>query len=175
MPLDLDWSRVDLFADIPPAQLPKLKAMFSLVSLGKNEAVLTEGQAGDEMYVLIEGRVRVTKSMLLPGMHIVAEELSNSNKTLATLEAKEHFPVVGELALLDQDLRSATVRTLSECRFLVTTRERFFRLVRQEPELGALLLAALGKRLTNKLRRANTEVVKLTTALALALTRKPEQ
>jgi CRP-like cAMP-binding protein len=60
---------------------------------------------------------------------------------------------------------------VEDCRFLRTDRDRFFQLVEREPCLGSTLLAILGKRLAETVRRSNTELIKLTTALALALAR----
>jgi CRP-like cAMP-binding protein len=78
-------------------------------------------------------------------------------------------PVFGEVALIDSDQRSATVTATVDSIFLVTSREKFFDLAGREPELGVKLLLTLGKRMAATIRRSNSEVVKLTTALALSL------
>ena len=56
--------------------------------------------------------------------------------------------------------------------FLVTDHGRFFGLVRNDPALGAKLLTALCERLSHMVRSSNSEVMKLTTALALVLAGK---
>ncbi|MGE4292214.1 MAG: cyclic nucleotide-binding domain-containing protein [Desulfovibrio sp.] len=167
---DIDWSRIPLFRDLPAAGIKKASAIFDMVELLAGQNLLEEGEEGDELYILVEGRVRVIKAMLLRGMNLPLLEAANPHKVLATLDAAE-YPVFGEVALLDHDIRSATITAVEDCRFLRTDRDRFFQLVEREPCLGSTLLAILGKRLAETVRRSNTELIKLTTALALALAR----
>ncbi len=77
----------------------------------------------------------------------------------------------GEIALIDRDQRSATVTVVEDSEFLVTDRLKFFDFVENHPQTGSKLLMTIGKRLTATVRRNNNELVKLTTALALALSR----
>lgn len=60
---------------------------------------------------------------------------------------------------------------LEDSQFLRTDRERFFDLMESEPALAAHLLLILAKRFAATIRKGNTELVKLSTALALALSR----
>jgi CRP-like cAMP-binding protein len=106
--------------------------------------------------------------MILEGLHLPLEEVRNPRKVLATVDGS-HCPVFGEMALLDEDTRSATVETLEDSRFLKTGRNDFFELVGREPAVGCKLLTVLGRRLAANVRRSNAELIKLTTALALAL------
>ncbi len=74
----------------------------------------------------------------------------------------------GEIALIDRDTRSATIHVLDDADFLVTDREKFFQFVEQEPDLGAQLLMAIAKRMAGTVRKGNSELIKVSTALALA-------
>ena len=168
---DVDWTKISLFEGFSLAELDEVKPIFFSVSKPAGSELIAEGQEGDEMFVLIQGRVQVTKAMLIKGMNVPIPELQNPRKVLATLDAAI-YPAFGEMALIDRDTRSATVTLLTDCDFLETTRERFFNLVNANPALGLCLLFAICRRLTATVRRNNAELVKLTTALALALSRK---
>ncbi len=164
----LKWKQIELFQELEAQELERVKEIFDSVRFDAGTVVLGEGHAGDEMFILVEGRVRISKSMIINGVQLPLQELNDPRKILATLDSGM-FPVFGEMALLDSDVRSATVETLEPCVFLRTDRMRFYALLEQEPALGNRLLVAVGKRLAATIRKNNSELVKLTTALALAL------
>jgi CRP-like cAMP-binding protein len=165
---DFHWKDIPIFQDMTDGELDKVRPIFDIVSLEKNQKLIKEGDTGDHMFVLVHGKVRVTKSMIVEGLHLPLEEVRNPRKVLATLDSSI-CPVFGEMALLDEDLRSATVETVEDSRFLKTSRDQFFDLVSREPVIGCKLLTILGRRLAANVRRSNSELIKLTTALALAL------
>lgn len=162
---------IPLFAGLTEQEANLVLAIFREVSFPPGQTVVAEGDQGDEMFVLIAGKVRVVKSMLLRGLDLPALTGKDARKVLAVLTGEMH-PVFGEMALIDADTRSATVETLENSSFLKTSRDRFFALVEQHPALGCKLLMNLAKRLALMVRSDNREVVKLTTALALVLASK---
>ncbi|BBD09483.1 Crp/Fnr family transcriptional regulator [Desulfovibrio ferrophilus] len=167
---NIPWHDIAIFTDMPDADIDKVQKIFSTLKVERGEKIINEGDLGDEMFVLVSGRVRITKSMIIQGMTLPLQELQDTRKVLATLDGSL-CPLFGEMALIDRDTRSATVETLEPSEFLVTNRDRFFALVKNEPEIGCHLLTALSRRLAATVRKNNSELVKLTTALALALTR----
>ena len=169
-PGDVNWENISIFKGLPHAMLDKVKPIFDVRSMAAGENLVTEGEQGDEMFVLIQGRVRVTKSMLLKGMNLPIMEASDPRKVLATLDERE-YPIFGEIALIDRDIRSATIQVLDDSDFLVTDRVRFFDLTEREPALGSRLILALAKRMAGTIRKSNGELIKVSTALALALSR----
>lgn len=164
----VEWHSISLFKDLAPGELEIIKPYFELRRIPAGQAAISEGEQGDEMFILVEGSVRISKSMLLRGMALPLAELTNPRKVLATLD-QTHYPAFGEMALLDRDIRSATVEVLTDAAFLVTNRERFFALTESEPRVGCKLLSAIGRRMAGMVRKNNNDLVKLTTALALAL------
>jgi CRP-like cAMP-binding protein len=168
--MNIDWIGIPLFSGLSPEDLDIVRALFKPVSFDKNKVVIAEGSEGDEMFILVKGRVKVTKSMLLSEVAIPIPGLQNSRKVLATLES-DRFPFFGEMALLDKDVRSASVETLEPAQFLKTNRDAFFALTTSHPRIGVLLLTNLGRLLAQNVRKGNREQIKLTTALALALSR----
>ncbi|MES9997213.1 cyclic nucleotide-binding domain-containing protein [Desulfovibrio aminophilus] len=167
---NLDWSKIALFDGFSEEWRARARGIFDRLDVPAGTLLIEEGQSGDEMYILIRGRVRVTKSMLLKDMSLPLAVVENPRKVLATLDGSR-FPLFGEIALIDRDTRSATVAVLEDSQFLRTNRERFFGLMESEPALAARLLLILAKRFAATIRKGNTELVKLSTALALALSR----
>jgi len=166
----VDWESISLFQGLPASMIDKIKPIFEVRSIPAGDDLIKEGEEGDEMFILIHGRVRITKSMLMEGMNLPLMEIDSPRKVLATLDEKD-YPMFGEIALIDRDTRSATIQVLDDADFLVTDREKFFHFVEQEPNLGAQLLMAIAKRMAGTVRRGNSELIKVSTALALALSR----
>jgi len=164
----LDLSRIPVFRDLKPTELDKVKDIFREETRTAGSVIMAEGQEGDEMFILVRGQVQISKAMLMPGISVPLLNMESPRKVLATLRDDAH-PVLGEVALIDSDQRSATVKAVTDCLLLVTSREQFFALAEREPVIGLKLLLTLGKRMAATIRRSNGEVVKLTTALALAL------
>lgn len=164
----VDLSCVPVFEGLSAAELGKVGEIFHEETRPAGSVIMAEGQTGDTMFILVRGQVQISKAMLLEGMTVPLLNIESPRKVLATLKHDMH-PVLGEVALIDEEHRSATVRTVTDSIFLVTDREKFFDLARREPEIGVKLLLTLGRRMAATIRRSNAEVVKLTTALALSL------
>jgi CRP/FNR family cyclic AMP-dependent transcriptional regulator len=165
---DVDWKRIALFEGFSDQWIDEVAAIFEPLDKKAGDILIEEGETGDELYILISGKVRVSKAMLAKDMHLPLMDMADPRKVLATLD-QAGYPIFGEMALIDQDLRSATIAVVEDSRFLVTDRERFFGLAGKNPELGNRLLTVIGKRLAATIRRNNAELIKLSTALALSL------
>ena len=99
----------------------------------KHKTIVEEGLPGDYMYVIREGRVSVSK-------------LSDDGreKILEFLEAGDFF---GEMSLLDNAPRSASVRALTETRILALSRSDFLAVLRRSPDLAMAVITELTRRL----------------------------
>ena len=168
---EASWARAELFAGLSPGELDAVRPFFATGALPAGRAVIVEGTPGDDMFILVSGKVRVRKAMVQKGIAVPALEAEAGGKTLADLSDAQS-PFFGEMALLDRDIRSASVTCLTDCRFLRIDRDRFFKFLAERPEIGVKLVTALAKRLARVVRKSNNEIVKLTTALALVLSRR---
>ena len=121
--------------------------------------------------VVVEDHPTYFNLMVLKGTALPVLEAESTGKTLAELSDSQH-PFFGEMALLDRDIRSATVTCLTDCRFLRIDRERFFNFLTTHPAIGVKLVTVLARRLARVVRKNNVDLVKLTTALALVLSRR---
>ncbi len=166
------WKSIPIFDGLSDEELSHVREIFIEVAVRSGTDIISEGEEGDEMFILIDGKVKISKAMLIKGMSLPLTEVKNPRKVLANLD-NTNFPVFGEIALIDNDQRSATVTVIEDSDFLITNRDKFFGLIQKHPVTGNKLLLKIGKRLSATVRRNNGELVKLTTALALALSRSP--
>jgi CRP-like cAMP-binding protein len=99
----------------------------------RNTTIVEEGLPGDYMYVIREGRVKVTK---------LSED--GREKILELLEGGDFF---GEMALLDREPRSASVKTLEPARLLALSRADFLDVLRRNPDVAVAVIQELSRRL----------------------------
>ncbi|WP_428563205.1 MAG: cyclic nucleotide-binding domain-containing protein [Solidesulfovibrio sp. DCME] len=170
---DDTWKKAALFEGLTDVEIEAVRPSFDEVGLPAGRDVIVEGEPGDDMFLLVSGKVRVRKSMVLKGVAVPALAAEAGGKTLAELSDAQS-PFFGEMALLDRDIRSASVTCLTDCRFLRIDRDRFFAFLAARPEIGVRLVTVLARRLARMVRNNNTEIVKLTTALALVLSRRAQ-
>jgi len=104
-----------------------------------NAPIFEEGTEGDELFVVLTGRVRVQ----MGGSDIVE------------LGPGEHF---GEMALIDRGPRSASVSAIEDTRVLAMKRRDFLGIVKHERELGVKLLWQFLGALTSRLRNTSREL-----------------
>ncbi len=107
-----------------------------------NTILFNEGDAGEEMFIIQTGRVKISK------------RIRGVEKTLATLEKGEFF---GEMAILNDKPRSASAETLEDCDMLVIDRKTFDALIRGNSEIAVRFI----KRLADRLREANDQMENL--------------
>jgi CRP-like cAMP-binding protein len=95
--------------------------------------VFQVGEAGDHLLILLAGRVKVS--------------LTSAEGKEAILSILEPGDVMGEMALLDGETRSATLTTMDACSFLVLWRRDFLPFLERNPHVALTLLAGLSRRL----------------------------
>jgi CRP-like cAMP-binding protein len=105
------------------------------------------------MYILNQGRVRIEK-----------DTLEKERYTVATLTHKMNV-FFGEIALMDNDIRSATVITETDCECYVIKQEDFENLGNQQPHIGLAITREIAKIICSRLRKSNQEYINLFEAL----------
>jgi signal transduction histidine kinase len=126
--------RVPLFAGLSEEDLERLYQMAETISVPAGQLVLQEGDPGDALYVVLDGELEITKRQ--GGQDIL----------LAVSRAGEFL---GEMSLLEQRPRSASVRTLQESRLLVISQAAFQTLLSCSPSAPLRILHTLTSRLRN--------------------------
>ncbi len=128
------FAHIPLFSGLSTAQLKVVQAATSELEFGPGENVVTIGQRGNTLYLIMEGQVQV----LYPAR---SQEFE-----LARLSAGDFF---GEMALLNEEPRSATVRTLEPTRVLALAKEDFRKIIRESSDVAVELLRVLSVRIRN--------------------------
>lgn len=155
-----------LFRGLSPAQIEKMIGISRELTFGPNQLIMAEGETGDAMYVLRHGTVEIVKSLVLSGLDEVPPEQS---KTFTRLSAENGEAVFGEIALLEEAKRTATVSTVTECRVNEIRKGDFLKLAEKDFELGYRVLLNLAGIVSSRLRRADEDIIKLTTVLSIVL------
>jgi CRP/FNR family cyclic AMP-dependent transcriptional regulator len=125
--------------------------------------IIQEGETGDSMFIMISGEVEITKELTL-----VLDEDTPKERVMIRLKAEDGV-YFGEMTLLENEARSATVTALSDCVLLELHQKDFLEMIHRRPAMGVKLLLHLSQVLSAHLRKTNQDVVKLTTALAISL------
>ncbi|MDP7122544.1 MAG: Npt1/Npt2 family nucleotide transporter [Candidatus Marinimicrobia bacterium] len=123
---------VDLFRDISGEEVSHVAQIAEEIEYGSEQTIFDEGDVGDSMFIIIDGAVKIHKG----------------DKELAVL-SKGKF--VGEMALLDQEPRSASVTSTEETTLLEINGEDFYDLMASRMEI----MQGIVKILTQRLREAN--------------------
>src|SRR5512137_890948 len=113
MPLATLLKQIDIFCDLSPAQLKMIADLCEERRCQAGETIFEENSSGSELYIIAQGEVeiKINPALISPeGATAVALE------TIATLRRGQSF---GEIALVDQGLRTATAVCVAETQLLV--------------------------------------------------------
>lgn len=136
--------RCPLFESLRPEQLAKVAALAQERELPGGTFLFRENDPGDAMYVLLDGKVRISK--MVEG---IGEE------ALAILEPGAFF---GEMALIDDAPRSADAKAHSACKLAEIRRDELEQLLFVDRELAHDLLWAFCRTLSARLRETNDKI-----------------
>ena len=119
---------VPLFGGCSKSELQRIASLADELELGEGATLIREGETGREFIVVAEGTVRVTRG----------------GKTLRDLGSGDF---IGEIALVADVPRTATVTATSPVRLLVVTDRAFRSVLEQMPSIATKVLQSLGQRL----------------------------
>lgn len=122
-----------LFSVLSDADVDAIIRLGSVIQHPDKQVVFQIGESGDNLLILLEGRVKVS--------------LTSSEGKEAILSILEPGDVMGEMALFDGEPRSATLTTMDACSFLVLWRRDFLPFLERNPQVTFKLLAGLSQRL----------------------------
>jgi len=137
------------------------------VQFPRGKVILKEGETGETLYIIAEGAVEVSKTLVMMGER---EDVQDREKILTKLSAEDHA-IFGEVALFEQSKRTATVVALTDCRMLEISKSDFLRLAEENPRIGYRITRNIVQLLCSRLRKTDEDTIKLTTALSIALSR----
>ena len=146
---------IPLFAQIKddPKSMELLADICKPRRYKSGDEIIKEGNTGDEMFIVMSG-----------GVEIFKRTRAGDNYTVVRLMA-EHNVFIGELALIDDDTRSATVVASCDSDFLVIQKKDFLALGNDHPNIGLPITRAIAKILSGRLRKTTQDMLTLFDAL----------
>lgn len=124
--------RVPLFADVAPAKLKLLAFTSDRVSYRADEVLFLQGDEGNEAFVILNGR---------------ADILVDSPKGPIKVAEVGENSIVGEIAILCDVARTATVRAHTQLEALRISKDNFFKLMSDFPDMTLQVVRVLADRL----------------------------
>ncbi len=125
-------SKIDLFSEFPVKSLAELCKSFSSDHFPESSTIISEGDEGDLFYIIVRGRVEILK------------RIGDRDTRVKILEDGDYF---GEIALLSDVPRTATVRTVEPTLLISLKRSRFLELAGSVPGMHDKLEKTMGIRL----------------------------
>lgn len=137
-------SKVALFKGLTRPALEIISRITTEEEHGLGTKIFEHGTPGDKLYILLSGKVRISREV--PGM---------GEEALAILSAGAVF---GEMALIDSEPRSADARVHERVRLLVISRDAFEDLLFLHKDLAYEVLWSIVRMLTQRLRETNDKL-----------------
>tara|TARA_A100001011_G_scaffold398606_1_gene503668 strand:+ start:2110 stop:2592 length:483 start_codon:yes stop_codon:yes gene_type:complete len=137
-PIKLALESVPIFYDLTTSQIKEITRLVHRRTYKKGEAVFKKNAPGEGMYIIISGEIKIKDP--------------KSKMIFATLSKNNFF---GEMALLDEEPRSAIAEASEPSTLIGFFRPDLMTLVSRFPELGNKILINLSKVLAERLRESN--------------------
>ncbi len=134
---------VPLFSELSDHDLGEISKVAVRQVFRKDNMILIEEEVGSTMFVILEGRVKISR---------ISEE--GREVILSILSEGDFF---GEMSILDGQARSANVVTLEDSTIMVIHREDFLKMMHDYPQIAINLL----KELAHRLRRSDSQIKSL--------------
>jgi CRP-like cAMP-binding protein len=163
----LDYlKKVSLFAGL---EEDKIRVILDKMIVEKIETEVTfikEYSTGSDLYILLEGEVEISKSLVLPEW---VQSTQKTDKSLVQLSEK-NYPFFGEMAIYEeQSERSASITTKRPCIIARISKKDLWNIFKKDHEIGMIINRNVAAELVKRLNKANKDLLKLTTAFTLAL------
>jgi CRP/FNR family transcriptional regulator, cyclic AMP receptor protein len=133
--------------------LEKIAALIRTQTFPPRTYIIREGERGDAMFILNRGAVRVEKNTLSRDPFVVVNLDDKMNAFF------------GEVALMDDDLRSASVCALTSVECFVLRKHDFERLCAADPKIGFYVVREIARSLASRLRKTTSDNATLIAAL----------
>ena len=151
--------RTPLLADIRDnvEYLARIAGICSLQSVAAGEVVIHEGERGAQMYIMVAGSVEIQRNTRAGDVY-----------TVVKLRAEDNV-FFGEMALIDDDVRSATIVTTADSEFLVLSKADFLALGDDYPQIALPITREIARILAGRLRKTTGDMLTIFDALVSEL------
>ncbi len=158
---------IKLLQDLNNEELKEFLKICKKMKVAENSVIMSEGEQGDTMYLFQEGTVEVTNALT---MKIGKKGFEETEKSMARLSSK-YINFFGDMSILSNQPRSATINTLSECILYEIKKDDFDNFCNKFPSVGLKILKQIANVLCERVRKGNQDILKLTTVLSIALSK----
>jgi len=143
----------DIFYQFTPTQLEMVANLCQEVLFQDGDIIFEENNSSQELYIIAQGEVEIIINPSLVGAPDKNEQMGS---VIATLQRGQSF---GEIALVDEGLRSASARAAQkETRLLVISRDKLIMLCETYPQLGYRLMYNLAADIAMKIRNTDLRI-----------------
>ena len=141
--------QADIFQGITTQQIERIAAICEDKYYSVAEMIFEEKSASDELYIIARGEVEI---LVDPALVSDRPDIASRPTTIATLRRGQSF---GEMALVDQGLRSASARSATNnTHLIVIPRPKLMEICENYPELGYRLMYNLAADMALKIRNS---------------------
>jgi CRP-like cAMP-binding protein len=161
----IDLKKIHIFNHLENAEVELSSSLLQHLHLLQGEYIIREATTGDHIYILMQGTVKVTKE-LVKGI----ESKETGDKMLATLTS-DCCPTFGENGLLGENPRSANVIAVTDCELYTISQKDFDKFALDNPVVAYKIMRNIAIVLSERLVTTDENVVKLATALFIAVSR----
>lgn len=134
--------QASIFSGLTTEQLSNVLEGAEEVSFVKGDVIMTEGEEGGELFVVIEGKVQI-------------EKRAGEDSTIKIAQSEQRGMMLGEMSLVDMKPRSATVRADSDLKIVSIGRESLADIFDRDPKVLATISLNIARALSDRLRRSN--------------------
>ena len=144
----------DIFYQFTPTQLEMVANLCQEVVFKEGDIIFKENSSSKELYIIIQGEVEILINPSSVGS--TPAKSKETGSLIATMRRGQSF---GEVALVDEGLRSASARAAQkETRLLVISRDKLIMLCETYPQLGYRLMYNLAADLAMKMRNTDLRI-----------------
>lgn len=137
--------RIEFLADMKWREVELLAGYMQAYEAHPGCIVFREGESGSYMGLLVRGRIQIRK------------ETGDAHDTVVSIEGRGRL--IGEMALIDGEPRSATCEVTEQATLLLLTRDNFTRLAEEHPQLAYKLLLRISKLISRRLRLTSGRLI----------------
>jgi CRP/FNR family cyclic AMP-dependent transcriptional regulator len=136
------------FSSLTPEECDELSSYLELQEYSKGSVLMTQGDVGDFMGLVLDGKLAIKKETTFPGKFVLIAIL-------------ERGALVGEIAMAEETIRTASVVAMEDSSLLVLAHENATKLFRDKPLIGVKMLRRILKVVGGRLQLASARLAQL--------------
>lgn len=158
---------VIILSELTEEEFERVWSIVRRIDIPVGRVIMKEGEIGNSMYFFAQGIADVTKNLT---MKLGKSEFGSVEKSMVKLDSR-YVSFFGDMAMFEDEPRSATITASTACLLYEIKRRDFEDFCVENPMLGVKILRSVAAALCKRIRKGNQDVLKLSTALSVALSK----